>query len=78
MQNLLNRFLLAFSTPLIGLSLSCYRSMPVDGGGPPGIDPSFDFRLTDSEPAWSPDGQWIAYVRSLPDGAGPAGIWTMN
>jgi Tol biopolymer transport system component len=52
--------------------------MPVDGGGPPGIDPSFDFRLTDSEPAWSPDGQWIAYVRSLPDGAGPAGIWTMN
>lgn len=31
-------------------------------GLPPCIDCPFDFRLTDFEPAWSPDGSTIAYV----------------
>ncbi len=32
------------------------------GIDPPCIDCPFDFRLTDFEPAWSPDGKTIAYV----------------
>lgn len=29
-------------------------------------------------PAWSPDGQWIAYDKSITDGNGPAGTWIMK
>lgn len=29
-------------------------------------------------PVWSPDGQWIAYDRSIEDDFGPAGIWRMK
>lgn len=29
-------------------------------------------------PVWSPNGEWIAYDRSLPDTNSPAGIWVMK
>ncbi len=42
--------------------LNSCKDNPVDDGDPPCIDCPFDFRLTDFEPAWSPDGRTIAYV----------------
>lgn len=42
---------------------SCsHTSSGPDDGDPPCNYCPFDFRLTDSEPAWSPDGNTIAYV----------------
>lgn len=51
---------------IVGVSMLCLSSCRDgginDGGNPPCINCPFDFRVTDFEPAWSPDGTTIAYV----------------
>jgi TolB protein len=50
---------------------------PIDGGEPPCLDCPIDFRLTDFEPAWSPDGRTIAYVHGDTIN-GQTGIWLID
>jgi TolB protein len=47
------------------------------GGNPPCIDCPWDFRLTDFEPAWSPDGKTIAYIHGDTVN-GQTGIWLID
>jgi Tol biopolymer transport system component len=49
----------------VGLSfLNCNdHGNPIDVGKPPCNFCPFDFRVTDFEPSWSPDGKTVAYVR---------------
>ncbi len=62
---------------VVFLLISC-RKNPANGGGhPPTCCDRFDFRLTDYEPAWSPDGKTIAYVHG--DSAkGKSGIYLID
>jgi len=61
----------------IALSLSCQKDNPINGGKPPCLDCPVDFRLTDFEPAWSPDGHTIAYVHGDTVN-GQTGIWLID
>ncbi len=62
---------------LLSLMLSC---SVFDADGPDGKDPCLlcfgNFFVIDSEPAWSPDGNTIAYVGA--DSAGELGIYLIN
>lgn len=57
--------------------VSCNIESPGTGGSPPTIGIRFDFRVTDVEPAWSPDGRTVAYVHG-DTGNGQTGIWLMD
>ena len=56
--------ILFVSTVSLGIVFfnSCKENPVDDSTNPPCIDCPFDFRLTDFEPTWSPDGKTIAYV----------------
>jgi TolB protein len=60
---------------ILGLGLNACKDNdnPVSGN-PPCIDCPWDFRLTDFEPAWSPDGRTIAYIHGDTVN-GQTGIW---
>ncbi len=58
------------------LLLSCHKDNPINGQ-PPNTGDSFDFRLTDFEPAWSPDGHTVAYVHGDTVN-GQTGIWLID
>ncbi len=70
-------FLFPISFIVVFMLMSC-RKNPANGGGhPPTCCDRFDFRLTDYEPAWSPDGKTIAYVHG--DSAkGKSGIYLID
>lgn len=67
---------LVFIVIIICLSLSCCKDNPSDGQ-PPNTGIRFNFRLTDFEPAWSPDGHSIAYVHGDTVN-GQTGIWLID
>lgn len=58
-------------------TVGCKKDNSTEGGTPPCINCPFDFRLTDFEPAWSPDGRTIAYVHADTT-PGMAGIWLID
>ena len=58
MKTMKNKTLYLISVTLMLTFLACERNEK------PFIEEPFDFNTIDSEPAWSPCGQWIAFVHS--------------
>lgn len=56
---------------------SCKKDTVNDSGNPPCNLCPFDFRLTDFEPAWSPNGRTIAYVHGDTT-ISTTGIWLID
>jgi Tol biopolymer transport system component len=73
------KFVFATSQTLliIFLIISGCKNSPTDGDKPLCLDCPIDFRLTDFEPAWSPDGHTIAYVHGDTVN-GQTGIWLID
>jgi TolB protein len=74
---LMKQIIYALVILALSLFLSCRDDVPTNGGEPPCLDCPFNFRLTDFEPAWSPDGKTIAYVHGDTVN-GQTGLWLID